>query len=89
MDNSQVLSNKEVLKVLQHRKKHSEISKQFKEYLELIDTNEDIYLMDELRKIKDIQPETLCVVANMQSTDFVMSNYDKRKIEKLRLDETK
>ncbi len=57
------------------------MSKDFKDYLEMIDTEESNYKMENLRKIKDISPEVLCMVANNQSIEMIDSNYDIRKIK--------
>jgi len=83
-------SNTEVLKVLQARKEHSTISKEFKEYLEMITTAQTasstaVYPIHLLRKlndiVSDIDPKLLCMLSNTGDINIIDSDHDKRKIE--------
>ena len=76
------LSNNEVLQVLQARKEHTKITKDFKEYLTTINPNEHTYKMDDLRNAKGLESsaDLLCILANTQDISIIESSNERRKI---------
>ena len=76
------LSNLEVKNVLGIRETHTKMSRDFLEYLEIIDCSEDSFPMEKLRQVKNIDPITLCILANTQDIEIIDSSTDRRKIEK-------